>query len=63
MNGLAIGGATPRAFYRANVIGGPGAFLVSARGFFELASAIRRKLLREIRGPMFAADEPARPAG
>ncbi len=65
VNGLAIGGSDPEvfAFYRANVIGGPGAFLVSARGFFEFASAIRRKLLREIRGPMFAADEPARPAG
>ena len=60
VNGLAIGGSDPEvfAYYRSQVIGGPGAFLVSARGFFEFAAAIRRKLLREIRGPMFAAEPP-----
>lgn len=35
-------------YYADNVIGGPGAFIVVARGFKNFADAIRRKLVREI---------------
>lgn len=37
-------------YYRACVIGGPGAFLVVADGFGSFAQAIRRKLISEIAG-------------
>lgn len=37
-------------YYRACVIGGPGAFLVVAEGFGSFAQAIRRKLISEIAG-------------
>ncbi len=40
-----------RAHYADNVIGGHGAFLMSADGFSDFAIAIRRKLVREILGP------------
>jgi len=36
--------------YRANVIGGPGAFLVVANGFAAFAEAIRQKLTLEVAG-------------
>lgn len=36
------------AWYRDNVIGGPGAFLVPVRGFANFAEAVRRKLVLEI---------------
>lgn len=39
------------AHYEQNVIGGHGAFLMSADGFSDFAVAIRRKLVREILGP------------
>lgn len=59
INGLPIvndrlnpwGGPPPRdldKYYTNNVIGGPGAFIVVARGFKNFADAIRRKLVREI---------------
>lgn len=35
-------------FYRDNVIGGPGAFLIAAEGFEKFAEAVQRKLLLEI---------------
>jgi len=35
-------------YYAQNVIGGPGAFLVVAEDFSVFASAVRRKLIREI---------------
>ncbi len=35
-------------FYRHNVIGGPGAFLVEASDFTAFAEALKRKLLREL---------------
>ncbi len=37
-------------WYRDNVVGGPGAFLVPAHGFADFEHAIRRKLLNEISG-------------
>jgi len=37
-------------YYRDCVIGGPGAFLVVARGFADFARAIRRKLFLELSG-------------
>jgi hypothetical protein len=52
INGLPIFG-DPRAgqiddYYRQNVIGGPGSFIVVARSFQDFATAIRRKLVQEI---------------
>lgn len=58
-------------YYRACVIGGPGAFIVVAEGFGAFARAIRRKLISEIAGHVPAGgtlvvrapgtDAPARP--
>ena len=45
-------------FYRHNVIGGPGAFLVEARDFTVFGEALKRKLLREL----IASDDEA-PSG
>ena len=42
-------------FYRHNVIGGPGAFLVEAKDFTVFAEALKRKLLREL----IASDDEA----
>ena len=61
INGLPIindrpnpwGGEPPRdldAYYRNNVIGGPGSFIVVADGFVAFAQAILTKLLLEIAG-------------
>jgi hypothetical protein len=36
------------AWYRAHVIGGPGAFLIAAQGYGDFARALRRKLVTEI---------------
>ncbi|MDA1325641.1 MAG: DUF1194 domain-containing protein [Proteobacteria bacterium] len=47
---LAFEGDGLEAFYRDNVIGGPGAFYVAARGFKDFFSAVRRKLILEIAG-------------
>lgn len=60
INGLAIGATQPEVFdyYRRNVIGGPGSFLVEARAFFEFPAAIKRKLIRELRGPAISAAPP-----
>ncbi|MAS44526.1 MAG: hypothetical protein CML46_13135 [Rhodobacteraceae bacterium] len=51
INGLAIAGADPppAAYYRAEVIIGPRAFVETARDFEAYPPAILRKLLREIR--------------
>jgi hypothetical protein len=35
-------------YYRDEVIGGPGSFLVVAEGFEDFAAAVRRKIIREI---------------
>jgi hypothetical protein len=47
--GLATAGAiAPEAYYRDEVIGGPGSFLVVAEGFAAFEAAVRRKIIREI---------------
>ena len=47
-----LGGVAPPArlehYYRAAVIGGPGAFVVAAEDFDSFGAALRRKLIREI---------------
>ena len=58
LNGLAVLDKTPTplssalppldAYYRDEVIGGPGAFLVVAEGFEAFEAAVRRKIIREI---------------
>jgi hypothetical protein len=50
INGLAILNEEPELdkYYRANVVGGPGAFVIAARDYHDFADAILRKLLREI---------------
>jgi hypothetical protein len=52
INGLAIVTEESwlEAYYRNNVIGGPGAFVVAARDFQSFADAILRKLVQEIAG-------------
>jgi Protein of unknown function (DUF1194) len=52
INGLAILTEEPwlEAYYRSNVIGGPGAFVVAARDFRSFADAMLRKLVQEIAG-------------
>jgi Protein of unknown function (DUF1194) len=55
INGLAILTGEPwlEAYYRSNVIGGPGAFVVAARDFHSFADAMLRKLVQEIaEGPV-----------
>jgi hypothetical protein len=55
INGLPILGLEPDldGYYRDNVIGGPGAFVIAAQGYDNFAEAIRDKLVNEIarRGP------------
>jgi Protein of unknown function (DUF1194) len=60
INGLAILTEEPslEAYYRRNVIGGPGAFVVAALDFRSFADAILRKLAQEI---AVAAPFPAWP--
>ena len=62
LNGLAVLDRTPPPpallaglppvdeYYRDEVIGGPGAFLMVADGYESFAGAVRRKLIREIAG-------------
>jgi len=52
INGLAILTEEPwlEAYYRSNVIGGPGAFVVAVRNFRSFADAMLRKLMQEIAG-------------
>lgn len=52
--------AEPYPFYRDEVIGGPGAFLVRANRFEDYARAFKEKLLQELRGPIVSA-APAEP--
>ena len=47
---LAFEGDGLAEFFRDNVIGGPGAFYISASGFKDFFSAVRRKLILEIAG-------------
>ena len=52
INGLAILSEEPwlEAYYRSNVIGGPGAFVVAAQDFRSFADSMLRKLVQEIAG-------------
>ncbi len=52
INGLAILTDEPwlEAYYRRNVIGGPGAFIVAARDIGSFADAMLRKLAQEVAG-------------
>ena len=45
-------------FYLNHVIGGTGAFLITATDFSDFARAIRQKLIREISGPAIAQMAP-----
>lgn len=60
INGLPILHMEPDidAYYEQNVIGGPGAFIVSARDYSSFEAAVRRKLILEI-----ADKRPASPQG
>lgn len=53
INGLVIAGAHPDpvAYYRANVIQGPGAFVEIADSYEDYPEAILRKLLKELSPP------------
>ena len=50
INGLAIldGDDGLAAYYRLNVTGGPGSFVISADDFEDFAKAMKRKLGREL---------------
>ncbi len=50
INGLAVLNEEPGVdtFYAQHVIGGPGAFVISARDYTDFADAILKKLIREI---------------
>src|SRR5205085_6588250 len=50
INGLPILTVEPdlEIYYRRNVIGGPGAFVIPARNYDQFADAILRKLIAEI---------------
>ena len=52
INGLAIMNEDPAVdlYYADHVIGGPDAFVITARDYHDIARAMRLKLLREIRG-------------
>ena len=56
VNALAVVHEEPEleAYYAAEVITGPGAFVQRAETYDDFASAIRRKLLREIGGALVA---------
>ncbi len=56
VNGLTILNEDPSvdSYYRANVIGGSGAFVISATDYRDFARAIKLKLIREIGGPPIA---------
>lgn len=63
INGLAILNEEPglARYYIAGVVGGPGAFLLTADDFEDFAVAMRRKLYFEIVGPPVVEAPPAAP--
>ena len=65
INGLAILNEEPQLarYYLAGVVGGPGAFLLTADDFDDFALAMRRKLYFEIVGPPIAELPAAPPLG
>ncbi|SHI32832.1 Protein of unknown function [Roseomonas rosea] len=56
INALAVVNEEPdlAAHYAAQVIGGPGAFVMECRDYADFVEAIRRKLVRELRGALTA---------
>ena len=60
INGLAIRNEHPAldAYYRDDVVGGPGAFVMDARDYEAFPAAILQKLVREISGGYIAAVRP-----
>jgi hypothetical protein len=60
VNGLAIINEEPDLveFYRDNVIGGPGAFVIRAKDYEDFTEAVRAKLLREIEAPPLVSEGP-----
>ena len=50
-------------YYRAQVIGGPGAFALSAEDYRAYGAAIEYKLLQELGPPQFVDGPPAPPGG
>jgi len=52
INGLAILSEEPflDRYFDAEVVGGPGAFIEPASGYFDFVEAVERKLIREITG-------------
>ena len=61
INGLPILSLEPDLdrYYEANVIGGPGAFVVAAKTYETFADAVRRKLVLEIAASPLARDTAA----
>ncbi len=59
INGLVVLGDEPSLgpYYRQNVVGGSGAFMITANTFEDYPDAIRRKLLREIAPPITLAPQ------
>ena len=61
VNALAIGGSIPLddmvAYYRREVIRGPGAFVEQAQGYEDFERAIRKKLEREVAALVVGAAE------
>ncbi|WP_366553060.1 DUF1194 domain-containing protein [Aquibaculum sediminis] len=60
VNGLAILNEEPGLdlYYRDNVVGGPGAFVLSAVNYEDFGRAMRLKLVREMAGPPIADLSP-----
>ncbi|MDF2095093.1 DUF1194 domain-containing protein [Aquibaculum arenosum] len=60
VNGLAILNEEPGLdlYYRDNVVGGPGAFVLSAVNYEDFGRAMRLKLVREMAGPPIAQQAP-----
>jgi hypothetical protein len=60
VNGLAIAGGPEdiAAYYRAELIHGPGAFVEEAAGYADYERAMRRKLERELRAPALGGGMP-----
>src|SRR6056297_4276926 len=47
------------SYYYRFLIGGPGAFVITADEFDDFRDAMRKKLYREIMGPVLSRDQPA----
>ena len=66
VNGLAILNEDPNVgrYYKENVVGGTGAFVMSTNNYEDFSAAMMEKLVREISGPPIVQRrrEEARPA-